>query len=78
MDIQRTKIMPIMGVLLIASYGFGATLARSISDTVGTTADCPSTVSIASGAIGSATINFTNQLITNNFDDTYISIEQTA
>ena len=50
----------------------------SISDTVGTTADCTSTGSIASGAIGSATINFTNQLITNNFDDTDISIEQTT
>ncbi len=49
-----------------------------ISDTVGTTADCTSTGSIASGAIGSATIIFTIQLNTNNLDDTDISIEQTT
>jgi len=50
----------------------------SISDTVGTSADCASTGSIASSATGSATINFSNSLNANSSDDTDISIEQTA
>ena len=50
----------------------------SISDTVGTSADCGSTGSISASATGSVTITFSIALNAANVDATNLSIEQTV